>query len=99
MHTLSGKIPEAITCARGEHADTVRRYFRPAGARHNPAAAPMSKVVVPHPMQVSLENVMKKSILFAALLLAIAALGGCVHPNDIIDDDDVAQSAAAAAQA
>jgi hypothetical protein len=97
MHTLSGKIPEAIARARDEHADTVRRYFRPAGARHNPAAAPMSKVVVPHPIQVSLENVMKKSILFASLLMAFAALAGCTHPNDIIDD--VAQAAAPTAQA
>ena len=40
---------------------------------------------------------MKKSILFASLLLAVAALAGCVHPNDIIDD--VAQSAAPAALA
>jgi uncharacterized lipoprotein YajG len=60
-------------------------------------AAPMPKVVVPHPIQVSLENVMKKSILFASLLLAFAALAGCTHPNDIIDD--VAQAAATTAQA
>ena len=42
---------------------------------------------------------MKKSILFASLLLAFAVLAGCTHPNDIIDDDDVAQAAAATTQA
>ena len=30
---------------------------------------------------------MKKSILLTALLLAVAALAGCQHPDDIIDDD------------
>ena len=29
---------------------------------------------------------MKKSILFTALLLAVAALSGCNHPDDITDD-------------
>jgi len=40
---------------------------------------------------------MKKSILFASLLMAFAALAGCTHPNDIIDD--VAQAAAPTALA
>jgi len=30
---------------------------------------------------------MKKSILLTALLLAVAALVGCQHPEDITDDD------------
>lgn len=29
---------------------------------------------------------MKKSILLASVLLAVAALAGCAHPNDITDD-------------
>jgi hypothetical protein len=38
------------------------------------------------PIQIlSLENVMKKSILLA-FLLGVAALAGCAHRNDITDD-------------
>jgi hypothetical protein len=39
---------------------------------------------------------MKKSILFAFLVLA-AALAGCSHPNDLLDD--VASTAVSTAQA
>ena len=30
---------------------------------------------------------MKKSIFLAVFLAAVAALAGCQHPDDIIDDD------------
>jgi len=36
---------------------------------------------------------MKKSILLASLLVAVAALAGCAHPNDITDE--LAQASAA----
>ena len=29
---------------------------------------------------------MKKSIFLTALMVAVAALAGCAHPNDITDD-------------
>ncbi len=40
---------------------------------------------------------MKKSLLLTSLLVAIAALAGCSHPNDLIDD--IAQAAASTALA
>ena len=45
----------------------------------------------------SLENVMKKAFLLAALFLAAAALSGCGKPKDIIDD--IAATTVSAAQA
>ena len=40
---------------------------------------------------------MKKSILLASLFLAVAALAGCAHPNDITDDIASAASSTALA--
>ena len=42
---------------------------------------------------------MKKSILLAALLLAVVALAGCNPPNEIIVDDDLASVTASTALA
>jgi outer membrane murein-binding lipoprotein Lpp len=40
---------------------------------------------------------MKKAILLASVLLAVAALAGCAHPNDITDE--IASIAAPTSQA
>ena len=40
---------------------------------------------------------MRKSILLTALLLAVAALAGCAHPNDIIDEIAAAATSTSAA--
>jgi hypothetical protein len=67
---------------------------RATGAQ--PRAAPTPTRNVYHSIPVSLEQVMKKSML-VCLVLAIAALSGCANKRDITDE--IAQVAAPAAQA